>query len=197
MFSIARCLLSALFISSTAAAQYTPSQAETYIAIRQVLNTYPLAIDSKDFSLLSQVFASDAVANYSAPLNILTPLTTIATTLEASLAPVTTQHALTTQLINITSATTANSTTYYTASHFGKGIYEGQLVYAYGKYLDELECIPAASAGPIGSRWWWRNTAHNMAICDWRISRRQLVYMVSRVNCMLMLLVLADLLRVL
>lgn len=80
-----------------------------------------------------------------------------------SLAPVTTQHALTTQLISFENDTVANAITYYTASHFGQGEAEGQVLYAYGKYLDALIKISNASSilkDPI-----------------WRISTRELVYM--------------------
>lgn len=80
-----------------------------------------------------------------------------------SLAPVTTQHALTTQLISFKSDTVANATTYYTASHFGQGEAEGQVLYAYGKYLDTL--IKVSNASSSGKD------------AVWRISTRELVYM--------------------
>jgi hypothetical protein len=118
------------------------------------------------------------VANYSAPLDILTPLATIAATLEASLAHVATQHALSTQIIEITSATTADTTTYYTASHFGIGTYEGEAVYAYGKYVDTLECVKPVSQGLQGG-WSWGG-ADSQGPCVWRIKRRNLFYMVRR-----------------
>lgn len=76
---------------------------------------------------------------------------------EHSLAPVTTQHALSTSVIDI-HGETANSTTYFTASHFGQGVFEGAVLYAYGKYLDEL----VAKEGDG---------------CAWRIQNRTLVYM--------------------
>jgi hypothetical protein len=59
------------------------------------------------------------------------------------LKPVTTQHALTTQHL-VVNATSANATTYFTGVHLGRGKWEGQLVTAYGKYVDELICVPAA-----------------------------------------------------
>jgi len=60
---------------------------EDYIAIQNTLATYPLAIDSKDFGLLSEVFTADVVANYSAPLNILSGLTQVETVLQQRFAP--------------------------------------------------------------------------------------------------------------
>jgi hypothetical protein len=56
---------------------------------------------------------------------------------------VTTQHALTTQHL-LAEASSAKATTYFTGVHLGRGKWEGQLVTAYGKYVDELICVPAA-----------------------------------------------------
>jgi hypothetical protein len=56
---------------------------------------------------------------------------------------VTTQHALTTQHL-VVNAFSAEATTYFTGVHLGRGKWEGQQVTAYGKYVDELICIPAA-----------------------------------------------------
>jgi len=122
-------------------------------AIRNTLAHYPLAIDGKKFAALDLVFTT-----YSAPLNVLTPLSTIESSLESSLAPVTTQHLFGTQVIDILSENSAFSVTYYTATHFGKGVWEGQIAVAYGQYQDV----------------WIRQPASG-----WRISHRNLVYMVS------------------
>lgn len=127
-----------------------------YDAIRNTMALYPFCIDGKNFAALSQVFTSDAVANYSAPLNVLTPLSNIESVLSSSLAKVTTQHALTTQAIDITGVNTAETITYYTASHFGTGSYVGQVAYAYGQYQD-----------------YWNRQSDG----SWRISYRNLVYM--------------------
>lgn len=128
-------------------------------AIRQTLALYPLAIDGKNFGALDLVFATNAVANYSAPINVLTPLSTIQSGLESSLTPVTTQHAYGTQLIDILSFDSAFSVTYYTATHFGKGPYVGETVTAFGQYQDV----------------WARQKD-----LSWKITHRNLVYMVSR-----------------
>ncbi|KAJ6458210.1 hypothetical protein C8R45DRAFT_942797 [Mycena sanguinolenta] len=60
------------------------------------------------------VFAADAVANYSAPLGVLTPLATIQAVLASALEKVTTQHAVSTQVIEVLSESEAFSVTYYT-----------------------------------------------------------------------------------
>ncbi|KAJ2972136.1 hypothetical protein NQ176_g7329 [Zarea fungicola] len=124
-------------------------------AIRNVLAHYPLAIDGKNFDALDLVFTSNAVTNYSAPLNILTPLSAIKSGLKASLAPVTTQHSYGTQVIDVTSSKSALSVTYFIANHFGIGVHAGKIATAYGQYQDTL----VKQSG------------------KWRISRRNLVYM--------------------
>jgi hypothetical protein len=125
--------------------------------IRNTLSLYPLAIDGKNFPALGLVFATNAVANYFTPLNVLTPLSTIESALEASLAPVTTQNSFGTQVIDVLSPNTAVSVTYYTATHFGMGQFAGQIVTAYGQYQDV----------------WAKQTGNT-----WKISHRNLVYMV-------------------
>jgi len=55
------------------------------------------------------------------------------------LAPITSQHALTTQNINFyPDGKTASAMTYFTATHFGKGKWQGHVLTAHGKYIDEL-----------------------------------------------------------
>ncbi|KAJ5107001.1 hypothetical protein N7456_003676 [Penicillium angulare] len=134
------------------------TDAGTIEAIRNTLAIYPFAIDGKNFDALSKVFTSNAVANYSAPLNVLTPLSSIQSVLKESLACVTTQHLYGTQWIDVQSPTTAQSVTYFRAAHFGKGDTEGQVLYAYGQYQDNWE---------------------RQLLGTWRIVHRNLVYMVS------------------
>ncbi|KAJ7059618.1 hypothetical protein C8F01DRAFT_1145116 [Mycena amicta] len=123
--------------------------------IRSTLGHYPLSIDGKNFDALALVFADDAVANYSAPLNVLTPLTTIQAVLAASLESVTTQHSFGTQVIEILNEREAFSVTYYTATHFGMGAFEGEVLVAYGQYQD-----------------YWVLQGQS-----WKIQNRNLVYM--------------------
>jgi hypothetical protein len=121
-------LLPLIFSSASA-----PQDPLTLGQIRNTLALYPLPIDGKNFQYLGLVFTDDAVANYSAPLNLLTGLPTIASVPEESLAPVTTQHLLGTQVIDVLDICTARSLTYFRAAHFGTGIYEGEAVFAYGQ----------------------------------------------------------------
>lgn len=96
--------------------------------IRNTLWLYPLAIDGKNFAALDLVFTQDVVANYSAPLNVLTPLSAVQAALQRSLMPVTTQHKLSTQVVEILpGGCQAKAVTYYDATHFGMGNYTGQV----------------------------------------------------------------------
>lgn len=106
-----------------------PNQGPSTISqIRQTVALYPLAIDGKNFAALSLVFTPDVVANYSAPLNVLTGLSTVQATLKQSLMYTDTQHSYGTQVIEVLEGgCTAKSVTYFTATHFGKGKYYGQV----------------------------------------------------------------------
>lgn len=98
------------------------------LQIRNTLSHYPLAIDGKNFPTLSLVFTQNVVANYSAPLGVLTGLASVISMLEASLAPVRTQHALSTEVVEILEGETeARTLTYVTATHFGVGTYYGEV----------------------------------------------------------------------
>ncbi|KAG6903134.1 hypothetical protein C0995_004681 [Termitomyces sp. Mi166 len=147
----------ALASSARALLDLNPSSASSVLAIKDTINHYPLAIDSKNFSALSNIFTVDAIANYSPPLGVLSGLETIQNVLQSSLAPVTSQHGLSTQTVTLFSNTEANTTTYFTAQQFGMGIWEGQLFTSYGRYEDHL----------ILTR------------DGWRIDRRHLIYMVG------------------
>ena len=116
-----------------------PQDPTALAQISHTLALYPLSLDGKDFSQLKNVFFEDAIANYSAPIGVATGLSAIEATVERALQLVTTQHSLGTQTIVLDkSGCKARALTYLTASHFGKGKYEGQVAYAYGEYQDVL-----------------------------------------------------------
>lgn len=98
-------LFLALFTPLPAALSYLhlPSFAVTtaIVSLQQTLALYPLAIDGKNFSALSAVFAPNVVANYSAPLNVIYGLEAVEAALQAALAPVNSQHALSTFSVQI------------------------------------------------------------------------------------------------
>ncbi|KAK4984295.1 hypothetical protein LTR50_006686 [Elasticomyces elasticus] len=135
-----------------------------HIAVQQTLSRYALAIDSKDFAALAAVFTADAVADYSTGIGVLRGLGEIEVVLAASLANVSSQHGLTTQLIDVYANATASTTTYFTATHFSLAHSQpptststnSGVLYLYGKYLDRL--VKTADEGM------------------WRIHSRRLVF---------------------
>lgn len=101
------------------------------LQIHQTLNLYPFLIDGKQYDHLDLVFHENVWANYSG-VGVLHPLSVLEVGLRNSLAPVTTQHALTSQLLHIhEGGTIARSATYYTATHFGTGDFYNQVCQAH------------------------------------------------------------------
>lgn len=139
-----------------------PQDAVALEQIRNTLGLYPLSIDGKNFDALEQVFTPDAVANYSSPISVLRGLPAIKATLEKILAPVDSQHMYGTQVVEIRhGGCEASAVTYVTVAQFGRGPYEGEVLYSYGQYQDTLVRIPSGG---------------------WRIKERNLVYMVRITN---------------
>ncbi|MCJ1270666.1 hypothetical protein MMC22_010563 [Lobaria immixta] len=131
----------------------------TVLQIHQTLSLYPFLIDGKQFDHLDLVFHENVWANYSG-LGAFQPLSTLEVVLRNALAPVNTQHALATQLIQIhEGGTTARSATYYTATHFGTGPFYGQGLWAWGTYED--------------------NWVKNLTTGQWRIIERTSTFAVS------------------
>ena len=96
--------------------------------IQQTLNLYPFLVDGKQWDRLDMVFHENVWANYSALIGAFHPLSVLQEGLQRSTAQITTQHALSTQLIDVdVGGTTARSATYFTASHFGTGKFYGQV----------------------------------------------------------------------
>ena len=153
---------------------YFPRQKTTNVAqlldiedIRQTLTLYAYVVDGRDFNSLSEVFASYAIANYSAPLGILNGSQAIVSTLTTALAQFAgTQHLLGSQSIRLCDKDKAISTTYQRSAHFLQnstvlptGLTDDSAVlYAYGQYQDS---------------WVKRDGV-------WKIAYRNLVYMVRR-----------------
>lgn len=135
----------------------------TYDSIRRTLAIYAFAVDTRSAPLfVDRVFTSNATARYDG-LGTLTGASTIANTLKQALEPVNTQHQLTTQVIDVhvdsesgTGAppVAANATTYFQASHFGKGAYAGQVYWTFGRYEDSLVWV--GGSGDSGGIDGWR-----------------------------------------
>lgn len=110
------------------AAASLPQDPTVQLQIHNTLALYPLSIDSKNYTALSRVFTCDVVANYSAPLNVVTGLSHLQAVLSESLFYVSTQHSFATQVIDVfDGGREAKSLTYFTATHFGQGDFYGQV----------------------------------------------------------------------
>ena len=140
--------------------------ASTTEAIRQTLALYPFTVDGRNWNALTRIFATNARANYSAPLGVLNGVQQIIDVLSQDLEMfVSTQHHFGTQFIDVCSPNTAVSITYFRAAHFSTPYVSAsqvanlsQVLYAYGQYQDT----------------WDRQDDQT-----WKITNRNLVYMVS------------------
>ena len=130
----------------------------TWEQIHTSLTLYARAIDTKDFALLSSVFALEARANYTSYLSNLVGLPAIQSSLQLAVAKIDSQHLLGSITIDIADdeeIALANSTTYFQASLFGKGNLTGKVLYQYGYYADDLLLVESEG---------------------WRITKRELVF---------------------
>ncbi|KAI9814060.1 MAG: hypothetical protein M1827_003524 [Pycnora praestabilis] len=104
-------------------------------AIYQVLAKYPLAVDSKNFAALSDVFTSDVSANYGEG-TVYSGLSDLEYGIAYSFNGTTTQHSLTTYSVQSISASAASTVQYFIATIFGTGAWQGQAAMAYGQFDD-------------------------------------------------------------
>ena len=79
------------------------------------------------------------MANYSAPLGVVTGLDNVMKVLESALEKVTSQHALSTTVVEILEGGRARSVSYLTASQFGTGLYAGQVSWVFP--FNDLACL--------------------------------------------------------
>ncbi|KAK6439278.1 hypothetical protein LTR95_004514 [Oleoguttula sp. CCFEE 5521] len=144
-----------------------PFSAVDYEAIRNTLSRYCIALDAKDFSLLDRVFTPDVVAKY--PFGpALEGVEAIQAKISDRLKHITSQHALTTQTIEIAAdGKTAETTTYFTGIHFGQGKWKGQQVTAWGRYVDHFIRVRADEGEDVLPG----------ATGKWLIDKRETVFM--------------------
>ena len=135
-FNLFYALLCPSLFLPVAASRYSSGLAE--LEIRQKISLYALAIDQKNFGLLSDVFTPNAVANYP-PNNIITGLPAIQAFLKSQLADIVTQHTISSTVVDFVDKRFPNSTSYLVAYYFGQGNLTGQTLSFYGRYLDRWE----------------------------------------------------------
>ncbi|KAI9889415.1 MAG: hypothetical protein M1814_005351 [Vezdaea aestivalis] len=108
------------------------------IEIRNQLSRYAIALDAKTFNVLSTIFTPDAVFTFPAPLPPqVTGVQNAQGVLAQSLQGVTTQHSITTTVVDFDSNNAARSTSYLIATYFGAGNLTGKALTYYGTYTDQ------------------------------------------------------------
>ena len=112
--------------------------AKDELQIRNKLSLYTIALDTKSFTLLDQVFTPDVVIDYRAlDASILYGLPVVKTYLVKSLTGFVTQHTLSSTVVEATDQKgNVNSTVYLVANYLGQGNLTGSAAYVYGRYLD-------------------------------------------------------------
>ncbi|KAK7959467.1 uncharacterized protein PG986_004321, partial [Apiospora aurea] len=108
-------------------------------AIKNTIARYCIALDTKNWELLkSAVFTPDVQADF--PFNHdMRGVDAVSATIQGRLKNIPTQHALTTQMVEIQpDGVTANATTYFTGIHFGRGKWQGHHLTSWGSYVDTL-----------------------------------------------------------
>lgn len=132
--------------------------------IRNKIALYAFIVDGQQWDTLGNVFASNAAANYSTPLYILSGLDNITATLQQASSNVSvSQHQIGSQFIETVDSRNAYSVSYFTSTQFGKGDYANEALYSRGQYQDT----------------WFRENPRTQ---DWHIVWRNLVYMVSHMD---------------
>ncbi|KAF4472299.1 small subunit of phenylpropionate dioxygenase [Fusarium albosuccineum] len=92
-----------------------------------------------------KAFTKDIKFVFLDPVGTFEGIPAIVEKIQATVGSLETQHALSTQIIELTGEKTAEATTYGTAVHFGTGQNEGKEVTAWGLYKDKL--VKDASEG--------------------------------------------------
>ena len=132
-------LIGLLFLVGTSICFESCSDTAVDSQIRNTLSLYAIAVDTRDFGLLAEVFTKDAIADYSAPPpnNIYRGLPAIQEFLKASLHNAVSQHTISTTVIDFSDRFSPNSTAYVVANFLGQGNLTGQILSIYGKYIDQ------------------------------------------------------------
>jgi len=132
-------------------------QSTDYAAIVNLIASYPLAVDTKNATLLASLFTTNAVETMTEPSSTTTGSAAIAAYDLYAFQGLTTFHQLSTQLIDIDSGTTGSVLTYFAATVFGADCYAGQIVTAYGTYADTV-------VKTNGRTWQIKNRAQTYAV---------------------------------
>ncbi|KAM5347303.1 hypothetical protein ACJ41O_010308 [Fusarium nematophilum] len=106
--------------------------------IRNITACYCIGIDLKDWDLFSRAFSDNIKVDFPEPVGQIKGVPAYRAKIQTMVASLQTQHALATQLIEITGETTAKATTYATTINFGTGKEESKSLTAWSMHQDEL-----------------------------------------------------------
>lgn len=132
------------------------------LAITNTLSRYCTALDTKLFHLLDKVFVPDVLATYPFHASDFKGIDAVRSAIQNRLGPIHTHHSLTTQVLTFSLTEphkTANAVTHFIGAHLGQGPHAGKVLTAYGRYVDELVCLPAEGEdydGVPGASGVWR-----------------------------------------
>ena len=105
------------------------------IQIQQIINHFPLTVDNHDYQALRALFTADAFADLGyTGFESLHGIDAIITALSL-LANISSQHDLSTSVVNLTRPSAANATMYLVGNFFGQGNQAGQKFSTWGRYL--------------------------------------------------------------
>ena len=135
----------------------TTTGADATVEIQQTLNLFPISVDTKNYTILADLFTPDASADF-AIVPVVYGLSAISSGLQKELQGLVSQHSFTTQSITVHGDRTASAITYLIANFFGQGNLTGQVYTNYGQYRDTLKYVDGVG---------------------WRVSNKTLVNTVS------------------
>lgn len=118
------------------------SQPSDYDLIRNILARYAIIVDDQEWEKLSEVFIDNAFVDFTflGDAGKQRGILNITETIKKASRNTVSQHALTTQDIHLTGATSAEATTYITVIHVGteNHKFKGEIFYAWAKLVDKL-----------------------------------------------------------
>lgn len=123
--------------NSCRGASQLPPSPETFTSIQNTLSLFSIAYDTRQLSMLCEVFHPTATTNFTGE-SVQTGLPAIMDFLQSTLIPGGSQHTSNTLHVNQTSSHTATVVSYLQAIFFGYGDTKGQVYQNYGFYEDQM-----------------------------------------------------------
>ena len=109
-------------------------------AIQQVIALFAIAVDTKEFHRLHEVFAPEVIVNFNLPgFTDLHGPEVVSNLLQKQLEKVAGQHDQTACLVEMTAPDTAKAITNFVGTTFGSGERKGQVLQNWGRYVDVLK----------------------------------------------------------